>query len=126
MLLNARPYAPGSTLDSRKSGISLIHQELLLAPHLSAAENILMGIEPRRFGWLNRSLMNDRAGNVLKSFDHPEIDPQANVGTLSIAAQQVVEICRAIAARSEIILMDEPTSTCRVTMCADCFHRSGG
>ena len=111
MTLNGRAYAPGNTLDSRMSGISLIHQELLLAPHMSAAENILMGNEPRRFGWLDRGAMNTQARKVLDSFDHPEIDPEAKVGSLSIAAQQIVEICRAIAARSEIILMDEPTSS---------------
>ena len=111
MTLNGKPYAPGNTLDSRKSGISLIHQELLLAPHLSAAENILMGNEPRRFGWLDRETMNAEARNLLESFDHPEIDAEAKLATLSIAAQQVVEICRAIAARSEIILMDGPTSS---------------
>src|SRR5262249_12990493 len=48
---------------------------------------------------------------VLESFDHPEIRPDAPVGKLSVAAQQVVEICRAIALKSEIILMDEPTSS---------------
>lgn len=111
MTLSGKPYAPGNTLDSRMSGISLIHQELLLAPHLSAAENILMGNEPRRFGWLDRRTMNSEARKVLEGFDHAEIDPEAKVATLSIAAQQVVEICRAIAARSEIILMDEPTSS---------------
>jgi len=111
MTLNNKPYAPDNTLDSRKSGISLIHQELLLAPHLSVAENILMGNEPRRFGWLDRKTMNAEARKVLESFDHPEIDVEAKVAALSIAAQQVVEICRAIAAKSEIILMDEPTSS---------------
>ena len=111
MELSGKPYAPGNALDSRKSGISLIHQELLLAPHLTIAENILMGIERQRFGWLDRKSLNRRASEVLASFDHADVDPDTKVGELSIASRQVVEICRAIAAESEIILMDEPTSS---------------
>jgi len=109
--LNGKPYFPASTLESRRSGIALIHQELSLAPHLSVAENIMLGIEDSRFGWLDRKELNRRASEVLDNFDHPEIRPEMPVGKLSTAAQQVVEICRAIAARAEIILMDEPTSS---------------
>ena len=111
MLLKGEVYRPTDTLHARRSGISLIHQELMLAPHLSVAENILMGIERARFGWINSKRLNDDAEKVLESFDHTEIRPDVAVGKLSIAAQQVVEICRAIALKSEIILMDEPTSS---------------
>jgi ribose transport system ATP-binding protein len=98
-------------LEARLRGIALIHQELSLAPHLSVAENISMGIEPSRFGWLDRQGLHARALEVLKTFHHPEIRPETRVGNLSVAAQQIVEICRAIAARARIILMDEPTSS---------------
>jgi ribose transport system ATP-binding protein len=111
MELNGAPYTPFTTMDSRRSGIALVHQELSLAPHLTVAENILMGIETARFGWVDRKRMNRRAGKVLDNFDHPDIKPDTIVGELSTAAQQVVEICRAIAARARIILMDEPTSS---------------
>ena len=111
MLLNGKIYEPATPLDARKNGISLIHQELMLAPHLTVAENILMGIEKSRLGWLDREGLNDAATHILNGFDHPEIKPDIAVGKLSVAAQQVVEICRAIAVRSEIILMDEPTSS---------------
>jgi ribose transport system ATP-binding protein len=111
MLLRGEIYAPVDTLDSRRHGITLIHQELMLAPHLSVAENILMGIEKARFGWINAKKLNLEAGRVLENFDHPEIQPETAVGKLSVAARQVVEICRAIALNSEIILMDEPTSS---------------
>lgn len=111
VLLNGEKYEPSNPLDARRNGISLIHQELMLAPHLTVSENILMGIEKSRFGWLDRKKLNDAACGILNSFDHPEISPEIAVGKLSVAAQQVVEICRAIAVRSEIILMDEPTSS---------------
>ena len=111
MELNGQPYAPTDTLDSRKDGIALIHQELSLAPHLTVAENILMGIEDAKFGWLDRPKNRQRALSVLRNFHNAEIDPDMVVGRLSPAAQQVVEICRAIASDARILLMDEPTSS---------------
>lgn len=109
--LKGQNYSPNNTLESRKNGIALIHQELSLAPHLSVAENILMGIEKSTFGWLDRKNLNETANRVLENFNHPDIRSETIVGKLSVAAQQVVEICRAIAAGAEIILMDEPTSS---------------
>jgi len=111
MEIEGQPYAPSSPLAARLRGIALIHQELSLLPHLSVAENILMGMEPSRFGWLDRQTLHARTLEVLKTFHHPEIHPETRVGSLSVAAQQIVEICRAIAARARIILMDEPTSS---------------
>jgi ribose transport system ATP-binding protein len=111
MKLDGKSYLPSSAMDARSHGIALIHQELSLFPHLSVAENILMGIEPARLGVLDREALRHRALEVLESFGHPEIDPDRRVADLSIAARQVIEICRAVAARASIILMDEPTSS---------------
>jgi ribose transport system ATP-binding protein len=104
-------YSPASPLDARSRGIALIHQELSLFPHLSVAENIMMGIEPSRAGVLDTKRARERTTEVLSTFHHPEITPDARIANLSIAARQIVEICRAIAARARIILMDEPTSS---------------
>src|SRR5262245_169216 len=104
-------YAPSNPLDARAQGIALIHQELSLFPHLSVAENIMMGIEPSRWGILDDAGVRARTQQVLSTFHHPEIKPETRVSDLSIAARQIVEICRAIAARARIILMDEPTSS---------------
>lgn len=111
MEIEGRPYAPTSPLDARRHGIALIHQELSLAPHLSVAENILMGMEPAHWGWLDHETFRRKTLEVLESFHHPEIRPNRRVADLPIAARQVVEICRAMAARAQIILMDEPTSS---------------
>ena len=104
-------YAPASALDARAHGIALIHQELSLFPHLTVAENIMMGMEPARFGMLDETALSRRTAEVLNEFHHPDIRPDSRVGSLSIAARQIVEICRAIAAHARIILMDEPTSS---------------
>jgi ribose transport system ATP-binding protein len=111
MEIDGRIYVPSTPLDARLNGIALIHQELSLCPHLSVAENIMMGIEPSQFGWLNRKSLYAHTHEVLKTFPHPEIQPETVVANLSIAAKQIVEICRAVAARARIILMDEPTSS---------------
>jgi len=111
MLLRGMPYSPADPLDARKNGIALIHQELSLAAHLSVAENIMMGVEDPRFGWFDRKEIERRADRLLSNFEHSNIRPDALVGKLSPAAQQVVEICRALAANAKIVLMDEPTSS---------------
>jgi ribose transport system ATP-binding protein len=111
MEIEGAPYSPAGPDEARTRGIALIHQELSLFPHLSVAENIMMGIEPARAGLLDRPALRRRAAEVLGTFHHPEITAETRVADLSIAARQIVEICRAIAARARIILMDEPTSS---------------
>src|ERR671912_651140 len=111
MEIQGQPYSPSNPLDARTHGIALIHQELSLCPHLSVAENVLMGIESSRLGWLDRDKLISRTNEVLTTFHHADIRPEKRVGDLSVAARQIVEISRAIAARARIILMDEPTSS---------------
>ena len=111
MEINGQPYSPATPLDARTHGIALIHQELSLCPHLSVAENVLMGIESSHFGWLDRDKLMARTNDVLKTFHHTDIRPDKRVGDLSVAARQIVEISRALAAQARIILMDEPTSS---------------
>ena len=111
MEIQGKPYTPSNPLDARTHGIALIHQELSLCPHLSVAENVLMGIESSHFGWLDRDKLIARTSDVLKTFHHADIRPEKQVGDLSVAARQIVEISRAIAANARIILMDEPTSS---------------
>jgi ribose transport system ATP-binding protein len=111
MEVDGRPYAPRSPRDARDRGIALIHQELSLFPHLSVAENVVMGKEPARRGAIDRGQARRLTREVLTEFGHPDIDPDTLVRRLPIGARQVVEICRAIAARAKVVLMDEPTSS---------------
>src|SRR6266852_1065325 len=111
MELEGKRYDPANAHDARLHGIALIHQELSLCPHLSVAENVMMGIESSRLGWLDRKALYTRTIEVLESFHHSDIRPDRRVADLSVAARQIVEICRALAARARIILMDEPTSS---------------
>jgi len=111
MRIAGAPYAPASPLDARRNGIALIHQELSLCPHLTVAENIVLGAEPARWGWVDAAAARRRTLELLGHFDHPEIRPDRRVGDLPLAARQVVEICRALAADARVLLMDEPTSS---------------
>ena len=111
MQVDGRPYAPRTPLEARRRGVALIHQELSLCPHLSVTENILLGAEPARWGWFDAPAARRRAQALLDHFAHPDLDPDARVGDLPLAARQVVEICRALAADARILLMDEPTSS---------------
>jgi len=111
MWIDDQPFTPHSPIDARRAGVAMIYQELSLAPHLSVMENILMGAEPLRFGLLDWPRMREMAAHALDTLGHNDIPPDANVGTLSVAAQQIVEIARAIAVGSRVLVLDEPTSS---------------
>lgn len=89
--------------------VSMIHQELSLAPHLSVEDCFALGHEPTFFGFLRRRKMREQARHALN--DYPEIRPETKVSTLSVSAQQQVEIARAIARGGNILVLDEPTSS---------------
>jgi ribose transport system ATP-binding protein len=111
MRLEDRDYVPASPEAARFHGIAHIHQELSLCPHLSVAENMLLGAEPAHRGWLDQQALQQKAQEVLRVFDQPAIRHNRRVSDLPLAARQVVEISRALAQSSKLILMDEPTSS---------------
>jgi len=94
--------------DAVKLGIELIPQELSLAPGLSAAENIMMGMYPSRLGRVRWREVVREAARIAATI-HLEIDVRRNASTLSAAEQRQVMIARALARRSRLIIMDEPS-----------------
>src|SRR6202162_5847012 len=97
--------------EAASHGIAMVHQESLLAPHLTVAENIFLGREPRRpLGWVNRGEMLARAARLIEE-QHFPLHAALRVETLSPAAKQLVEICRAIQHGSSMLIFDEPTSS---------------
>ncbi len=106
-----QPAAIRSVADANRYGIRIIHQELSLAPNLTVAENIYLGREPHRAGWLLRGKMHDQARRLVLSLGLEEIaDVEARVGELSVAHQQLVEIARALSCQARVLVLDEPTS----------------
>lgn len=95
---------------AQENGISIIHQELVLVPHMTVAENIFLGREPMLGMFVNTLKMHEDAQNLLDAYD-TNIDAKTLVGKLTIAQQQMVEIVKAISYHSKILVMDEPTSS---------------
>lgn len=111
MELDGQPFAPAHPHDARMKGVAMIYQELNLALHLSAQENILLGAESARAGWINRRAARQRAHDALAQLGHEALDLDRPAGTYSIATQQVIEIARALLTRPKVLIMDEPTSS---------------
>lgn len=101
---------PSSPLEAQKRGIGMIHQELNLMPHLTVAENIFIGCEPKTMGlFLDERKANQMAKNLMESM-RLDIRPTDIVKNLTVAKQQMVEIAKALHHNSELLVMDEPTS----------------
>ena len=111
MVIDGHPYRPRNPQEAREAGVAMIYQELTLAPHLSVEENVMLGIEQTRLGVLSRGPMRRRVRAALERLGHPEIRPETPVRTLSVGAQQLVEVARAVVTQARIIVMDEPTSS---------------
>jgi len=103
--------------DARKDGIAVVHQEFSLVPGLSVAENITMGRWPRRrngLGLIDIRALNAEASRALTMLGE-DLPLNAEVGTLSIARQQLVEIAKALLDEPRVLIMDEPTSALNST-----------
>ncbi len=111
MELGGRPYAPLNPHDARLKGVAMIYQELNLALHLSAQENILLGAESTAGGWIDRKASRERARAALVPLGHESLELDRLAGSFSIATQQIIEIARALLTRPQVLIMDEPTSS---------------
>ena len=96
--------------DALDAGIAIVQQELSAVPDLSVAENIFLGAEPRRYGFVDYPKLNRDAVELLRTLGC-NVDPREKMRRLSVAAQQLVEIAKALSHRNaEILIFDEPTS----------------
>jgi len=111
MTFDGSPYQPTSPGIAREHGIVMVHQELALAEHLSVAENIFLGMEPKSCGFVQRKAMRAKALEALTALGHPDIHPETPVHRLPVASRQIVEIARGNASGCRILVLDEPTSS---------------
>src|SRR5262249_23988152 len=107
--IEGRPASIGSPRDAQALGIATIYQELSLVPQLTVAQNILLGHEPSRGGWIARGRLRDAAGHRLADAGLA-LPPDRRVDSLGIAEQQMVEVAKALFRRARVLVMDEPTS----------------
>lgn len=111
LFLDGAPYSPRDPLHARRSGVAMIYQELNLAPHLSVEENIMLGAEPSRLGWIARGERRRLARQALAELHDEHVPLDAPIHKCSIAEQQMVEIARAMLGSPRVLIMDEPTSS---------------
>jgi ribose transport system ATP-binding protein len=104
-------------------GITMIHQELNLMPHLTIAQNIFIGREPRSAipYLLDDARLNQQAQELLASL-HLNYNPKTRVGGLTVARQQMVEITKALSYNSQVLIMDEPTAALTEAESEELFH----
>ncbi|WP_210316287.1 sugar ABC transporter ATP-binding protein [Devosia oryzisoli] len=120
ILLDGRPSEIASPREAQDRGIGIIHQELALMRDLTAAQNIFIGREPRRFGILDERALNRDAQAIFDSMNL-RLDPTVVVESLTIAKQQMVEIAKALSYRSRVLIMDEPTAALNDAEIAELF-----
>jgi ribose transport system ATP-binding protein len=104
-----QPYAPARPGDAIDAGVVLIHQEMRLLPDLTIAENVFVGRLPTRGVVIDRQTMNRRAAEQLHRLGL-DISPTTLVRTLRVAAQQQVEIAKALTLNAKLLILDEPTA----------------
>lgn len=109
IVLDGQPYSINGPKDALRAGITLIYQEINLAPNLTVAENIFLGSELTRNGMVNRRQMEEETQQVLNRLA-ARFKANATVSSLTIAEQQQVEIARALHRNSRVLVMDEPTA----------------
>ncbi|WP_181768099.1 sugar ABC transporter ATP-binding protein [Streptomyces albidus (ex Kaewkla and Franco 2022)] len=109
VLRDGKPVRIHGAGDAERLGVATMHQEFNLVPHLSVAENIFLGRQPRRFGLLDRDRMEADAAELLARVG-VDIPPRTPVRELGIARSQMVEIAKALSLRARVLIMDEPTA----------------
>jgi ribose transport system ATP-binding protein len=108
-LLNGKEYTPHNPKEARKLGVSTLYQELNVVDTLTVEENLTLGMEDTKFWFIQNTDKINRMISVMNSIE-PSIHPKQKVSTLSVAQKQIVEIAKAAATESDVIIMDEPTA----------------
>ncbi|MBU2867406.1 sugar ABC transporter ATP-binding protein [Pacificibacter marinus] len=121
MFVDGKPVTPDSPRAAQELGIGIIHQELSLMNDLTAAQNVLIGREPRRsFGRLDEPALNAKTAEIFASLNLA-MDPRTKVGTQTIARQQLIEIAKALSYNPRVLIMDEPTAALNDTEISELF-----
>lgn len=118
--LNGERIAPDSPHDAENVGISTVYQEVNLVPSLSIAENLGLGRQPGRFGFINWPATRRHARTALARLGL-DLDVNQELGHLSVALQQMVAIARALDRKARLLILDEPTASLDEKEVADLF-----
>ncbi|QIK78992.1 sugar ABC transporter ATP-binding protein [Sphingomonas piscis] len=108
--LDGQEVALGSSAVAQKSGVWAVHQEVMVLPNLTVAENLLLGSQPRRFGLIDRKTANRIAKDTLTELGL-DLDVARPLGAYPVAIRQLVAIARAVHAKARVLVLDEPTAS---------------
>ncbi|WP_235905538.1 sugar ABC transporter ATP-binding protein [Tautonia marina] len=111
MRLDGEPYAPRGPREALAKGVAMIYQELAIAPHLSVEANVMLGQERTRLGMVRKGEHRRIVREAMKMLEHLDIRAEARAGSLSVGAQQLIEVARALVCEARVIVFDEPTSS---------------
>ncbi len=126
MEIGGRHFAPSHPVEARAAGIAVVTQEFSLLPDRSVAQNLHLGREPMRGIWIDRAAMREDARRAMAIFGEGHgIVPEAIVGGLTVAQQQMVEIARAMSQDARVLVMDEPTAALDDAECERLFALIG-
>ena len=120
-LLEGQDIRPGSPREAEGIGISTVYQEVNLIPHLSVAENICLGRQPMKFGFVQWGAIKQRAERALARLDL-HFDVTRQLSSCSIAIQQMVALARALDVDAKLLILDEPTSSLDEREVAELFQ----
>jgi ABC-type sugar transport system ATPase subunit len=123
IFFNGRATKINSPRSARQLGIAMVHQELSLVPEMSVAENMFLGREARSRipGFINRRQIEKEAGLILAQIEAGVL-PTEKIYQLSVAKQQLVEIAKGISMESQVLILDEPTSSLSELEIRDLFR----
>jgi simple sugar transport system ATP-binding protein len=110
VVLDGQEIFPKNTAHAQSLGIGTVYQEVNLLPNLSVADNLFIGREPRRFGFINRQEINKKARELMAGYGFA-LDVTEPLGHFSVAMQQIVAICRAVDLSAKVLILDEPTAS---------------
>jgi galactofuranose transport system ATP-binding protein len=110
VLVDGREVAFHDVLQAQAAGIGTVYQEVNLLPNRSVAENLFLGHQPTRFGLVRRRVIEERSREILAAYGL-DLDPRTELGSLSVAVQQIVAIARAVELSGKVLVLDEPTAS---------------
>ncbi len=120
IVLYGDPVNFSNIKESQDAGISMIHQELNMMNHLTVAQNIFIGREPMKGGFIDDKKMEKDAAELFNRIG-VKIDPSVTLGTLTVGKQQMVEIVKAVSRNAKILILDEPTAALTQTEVEELF-----
>ncbi len=120
--LDGKQVVFGSARDAIQAGIGMVHQHFMLIPVMTVAENVVLGTEPVRNGvLLDEARAESRVADMARTFRFA-VDPSARVDSISVGAQQRVEIMKALYRNADVLILDEPTAVLTPQEASDLFE----